>query len=145
MQQQDYHSSITAGITPEEAFDKVSRANEWWATNFEGSSSRLGDVFTVRFKNGDWYKIKIAELIPGKKIVWNVIDAEQTWHEDRKEWAGTQILWEISPVKDGSKVSLTHSGLTPAFECYDKCTMGWDWLLQKSITSLLTEGKGLPV
>ena len=78
MQQQDYHSSITADITPEEAFDKISRVNEWWSTNFEGSSSKLGDVFIVHFKNGDWYKIKIDELNPGKKFVWNVIDAEQT-------------------------------------------------------------------
>jgi hypothetical protein len=144
MQQQDYHSNITADITPEETFDKISRVNEWWSTNLEGSSSKLRDVFTVHFKSGDWYKIKIDELIPGKKIVWDVIDAEQTWHEDRKEWTGTKIIWEISPVKNGSKVSMTHLGLIPEFECYDKCTMGWDWLMQKSITSLLTEGKGLP-
>ena len=85
------------------------------------------------FKNGDWYTIKIVELIPGKKILWDVIDAEQTWHEDRKEWAGTNIVFEISPLKNGSKVTLTHSGLTPEAECYDKCKMGWDYLMQRRI------------
>lgn len=145
MKEQDYHSSFTATISPREAFEKISRVSEWWSTNFEGSSSKLGDVFTVRFKAGDWYTIKIDELIPAKKIVWNVIDAEQTWHEDRKEWAGTKIVWEITPVKNGTEVTMTHVGLVPEFECYDKCKMGWDWLMQNSLSKLLNEGKGLPV
>lgn len=145
MTQQDYHSSITADIPPGEAFEKISSVNGWWATHFEGSSSKVGDIFTVRFSNGDWYQAQVAELLPGKKIIWNVIDAEQTWHEDRKEWTGTTIVWEISPLEKGSVITLTHLGLTPAFECYDKCTGGWNWLMQKSLTSLLAEGKGLPV
>lgn len=145
MQQQDYHSSITADIAPEEVFDKISHVNEWWSTHFEGSSSKLGDNFTVRFSNGDWYKIKIDELTPGKKIVWNVTDAEQTWHEDRKEWAGTKIVFEISPLKNGSQVTMTHIGLIPEAECYNKCKVGWDYLMQKSLSMLLKENKGFPV
>ena len=144
MKQQDYHRSITASVTPQAAFEKISRVSQWWAKDFEGKSDEPNDVFTVRFKNGDWYTIKIAELIPGKKILWDVIDAEQTWHEDRKEWAGTNIVFEISPLKNGSKVTLTHSGLTPEAECYDKCKMGWDYLMQRSLSKFLTEGIGLP-
>ncbi|HYB00648.1 MAG TPA: SRPBCC domain-containing protein [Ktedonobacteraceae bacterium] len=144
MKHQDYHRSITASVTPQAAFEKISRVSQWWAKDFEGKSDEPNDVFTVRFKNGDWYTIKIAELIPGKKILWDVIDAEQTWHEDRKEWAGTNIVFEISPLKNGSKVTLTHSGLTPEAECYDKCKMGWDYLMQKSLSKFLTEGIGLP-
>ncbi|HXZ04009.1 MAG TPA: SRPBCC domain-containing protein [Ktedonobacteraceae bacterium] len=144
MKQQDYHGSITASVTPQAAFEKISRVSQWWAKDFEGKSDEPNDVFTVRFKNGDWYTIKIAKLIPGKKILWDVIDAEQTWHEDRKEWAGTNIVFEISPLKNGSKVTLTHSGLTPEAECYDKCKMGWDYLMQKSLSKFLTEGIGLP-
>ncbi len=144
MQPQDYHRTMTTGIPPEEAYTKISCVDEWWSTHVEGSFAKLGDVFTVHFKNGDRYTIHIDELVPGKKILWNVIDAEQTWHEERKEWVGTKILWEIAPEKNGSKVGLTHLGLIPEFECYDTCTMGWDWLMQKSITNLLIEGKGLP-
>ena len=144
MKEQDYHSSFTANISPREAFEKISRVNEWWSLNFEGESSKLGDVFTVLFKSGDYYTIKISELIPGEKIVWDVIDADQTWHEDRDEWNGTKIVWEISPEKDGSRVTMTHQGLVPAFECYEKCKMGWDYLMQQSLSKFLTEGKGLP-
>ena len=144
MPQQDYQSSIPAVIPPQEAFDKIARVNEWWSTHFEGNSSNLGDVFTVRFKSGDWYQMKIAELTPGKKLVWDVIAADQTWHEDRDEWKGTKIVWAITPTKNGSTVTMTHQGLVPAFECYETCKMGWDWLMQSSLSKLLNEGKGNP-
>ncbi len=145
MPRQDYHSSLTVQIAPEEAVDKISQVSKWWSLNFEGSSSKTGDVFTVRFKNGDWYKIKIEELIPGKKIMWDVIGSDQTWHEDRDEWTGTKIVWEISPVKNGSKVTMTHLGLTPEVECYDQCKRGWDYLSKESLYKYLTEGVGMPV
>ncbi len=142
---QDYHSSITTKITPKEMFNKISEVSKWWSLIFEGSSSKLGDVFTNHFKNGDWYEIKVDEMIPDKKIVWNVIDSDQTWHKDRKEWTGTKIVWEISPVKNGSKVTMTHQGLSPEAECYDQCKMGWDYLLKESLYKYLTEGAGMPV
>ncbi len=145
MKNQDYHSSISANITPSEALDKISRASEWWATNFEGSSQKPNDIFTVRFGNGDMYKVKVSEIIPDKKITWEVIDSYQGWHENHAEWTGTKIVWEVFPQKDSIEVKMTHLGLAPEFECFDKCSQGWDYLLQKSISRFLTENKGLPV
>ena len=142
---QDYRSSFTTKIPPQETFSKIDNVSKWWSTHFEGMSSKPGDVFTVRFSGGDWYTIRIEEMIPDKKIVWNVLDADQTWHEDRDEWAGTQIVWEISAEENGSMVTMTHLGLVPAFECYDQCKLGWDYLIQQSLYKYLTEGAGLPV
>ena len=50
MKEQDYHSSITASVTPQEAFEKISHVSEWWAKDFEGKSEEPNDVFTVRFQ-----------------------------------------------------------------------------------------------
>ncbi len=84
-------------------------------------------------------------MIPDNKIVWDVIDAEQTWHEDRHEWKGTKIVWDISPDKNGSSVTMTHRGLVPEFECYDRCKLGWDYLITESLSAFLTSGAGKPV
>ena len=54
---QDYHNSITTTVSAEEAFAKISRVSEWWAKDFEGKSEEPNDVFTVRFKGGDMYKV----------------------------------------------------------------------------------------
>lgn len=144
IESQDYHASLTTNITPKIAFEKISNVNEWWSLRFEGTT-KIGDVFTVHFKSGDWYKIKIGTKLPNKKIEWNIIDSDQTWHEKRNEWNGTKIVWEISPVKVGSKVTMTHLGLIPEFECYNSCKKGWDYLLKESLFKYLTEGTGLPV
>lgn len=142
----DYHSIIVAKITPKEALEKISRVSDWWATNFEGSSQNLNDIFTVRFANGDMYKMKISEFFPDKKITWDVIDSHQGWVKNETEWTGTKILWEVSEQQDGTQIDMTHVGLTPELECYDTCTTkGWDYLLHKSLSKLLTENKGLPV
>ncbi len=140
----DYHSNIVAEIAPQEAFEKITRVSEWWAKDFEGKSAEANDVFTVRFKSGDMYKMKVAEIVPQKKIVWEVIDSYQGWHEEHTEWVGTKIVWDVLPQKDSTEVKMTHAGLVPEFECFDKCSQGWDYLMQKSLSKFLTENTGLP-
>ncbi|MDR3577147.1 MAG: hypothetical protein P4L50_25075 [Anaerolineaceae bacterium] len=145
MNKQDYHSSILAQITPKEALDKISRVSEWWAIDFEGSSQKLNDIFTVRFGSGDMYKVKVSEFIPDKKIEWLVIDSYQGWVNNQTEWTDTKIIWEVSAQQEGTRIDMTHIGLVPTLECHDKCTLGWDYLLQKSIFRFIAEKKGLPV
>ena len=144
IENQDYHASLTTNISPKDVLEKILHIKEWWSLRFEGTTE-IGDIFTVRFKSGDWYKIKIGNIIPNKKIEWNVIDSDQTWHQKRNECNGTKIVWEISPIKNGSKVTMTHLGLIPDFECYNSCKKGWDYLLKESLFKYLTEGNGLPV
>ncbi len=145
MNNQDYQSSITTYSTPEEAFEKISRVSEWWAKDFEGRSEEPNDVFTVRFQNGDMYKVKVSESIPHKKILWDVIDSYQGWHDDHTEWVGTKIVWEVLPKTDSTEVQMTHAGLVPEFECFAQCRLGWDYLMGKSLLNLLNSNKGMPV
>jgi hypothetical protein len=145
MANQDYQSSMTTHSTPEEAFDKISRVSEWWAKDFEGKSEEPNDVFTVRFQAGDMYKVKVSERIPNKKVIWDVIDSYQGWHNDHTEWVGTKIVWEVVPQTDSIEVKMTHLGLVPEFECFDQCSLGWDYLMGKSLLKFLDTNKGMPV
>jgi hypothetical protein len=144
MTNQDYQGSFTANIPPREALEKISRVSEWWSNNFEGKSQKLNDVFTVQFKSGDMYKVKVSEIIPNKKIIWEVIDAYQGWVKLPTEWVGTQIIWEVIPQKDSVEVKMMHSGLVPELECFDTCTKGWNYLMLESLSKFLNEGKGHP-
>jgi hypothetical protein len=146
MKTQDYHSSVIVKSSPKEAFDGIANVPGWWSKDFGGKSSKVNDVFTVRFPSGDMYKVRIAEIIPDKKVVWDVIDAYQGWVKNSSEWKGTRIVWEIIKDNDGKvSVDMTHVGLVPALECFDRCTQGWDYLTQQSLSKFLNEGKGLPV
>ena len=142
-EQKNYHSSITANISAEEAYVKISKVNNWWALNFEGSAQKKGDVFTVRF--GDTFvTFKIAVAIPGRKFTWYAMDCLLPWLNDKTEWTGTEIVFEISRENNATKIDMTHIGLTPEVECYDQCEKGWDHFIKESLFKFVTEGTGLP-
>lgn len=143
MNQQNYQCSITADITPREAFNSINNVNEWWAKNFEGYSQKLDDIFTVRFGE-TFVTFKISEVIPDKKIVWQVLDCYLHWLHDKTEWSGTSIMFEISPADDSTQVTMTHIGLVPGIECFDQCEEGWNHFIKESLFKLLTEHAGVP-
>lgn len=143
MNQQNYQSSIAADITPAEAFDSINHVNEWWAKNFEGHSQKLNDVFTVRFGE-TFVTFKISEVIRNKKIVWQVMDCNLHWLQNKTEWNGTSIMFEISPMGDSTQVIMTHIGLVPGIECFEQCERGWNHFIKESLFKLLTEHEGVP-
>lgn len=143
MKQQNYQGSIAADFTPGEAFEGISRVNEWWAKNFEGSAEKLNDVFTVRFGE-TFVTFKVTESIPGKKIVWHVTDCYLPWLKDKTEWNDTAVMFEISPFGDETQVTMTHIGLVPEVECFSACEAGWNKHFKGSLFKLLTEHAGVP-
>ena len=143
MKTQDYSVSIVANATAEEAFKNINNVPGWWTTFFEGHSEKLNDVFTVRFGE-TFITVKIIELIPYKKIRWQVIDCYKHWLKDKKEWKDTTMSWEISIAKNATQISFTHIGLVPGIECYNGCEKAWNFYIKESLFKLLAEGKGIP-
>jgi len=143
MEKQDYNHVITVRTTEVEAFDAISHVTEWWATDFEGSSQKLNDVFTIHFGEIS-VTFQIIELVPGKKVVWLVTDCYLQWLNNKKEWKDTCIVWEITSVNNMTQISMTHVGLVPELECYNDCKEGWNYHVGKSLFSLLTQGLGMP-
>ena len=143
MEKQDYKYVFTTDIPPVEALDAISRVTEWWASDFEGSSQMLDDVFSVHFGEVS-VTFRIVEVVPDKKIVWLVTDCNLTWLQDIKEWDGTRIEWEVSTVNNATQISMTHVGLVPGIECYNDCENGWNFHIGTSLFKLITEGVGMP-
>ena len=92
---QNYSTTFTVDQTPEEAFAAINDVRGWWSGNIEGSTNKLGDEWTYRYKDVHYSKQKIAELVPGKKVVWLVLDSYLNFIEDKTEWNGTRITFEI--------------------------------------------------
>ena len=89
-------------------------------------------------------KQKIAELIPGKKVVWLVLDGNLNFVKDKSEWKGTRITFEIAEKGAGTEIRFTHLGLVPDYECYSACSNAWGYYINGSLRSLITTGKGHP-
>jgi hypothetical protein len=142
MNNQDFTAAISVEKTPEEAFDAINNVRGWWSKNIEGGTEKLGDEFTYRYKDIHFCKIKIAELIPGKKVVWHVLDNRFNFTKNKNEWKGTDVIFEVSKKGNKTEVRFTHRGLVPEYECFDVCSNAWGSYINGSLRSLITTGKG---
>jgi quinol monooxygenase YgiN len=143
MKEQSYHSSITAKVSPAEAFERISRISDWWTAGVNGKSRNVGDRFTVRWGE-TFVTFEVIESISNKKAVWLVTDCNLNFVTDKTEWKDTKVVWDLAPENGATHVTITHVGLVPGIECYDNCVSGWNFYFGESLLKLLTEGRGLP-
>lgn len=78
-------------------------------------------------------------------MVWLVTDSRLIAFEDKSEWTGTKIIFEITESNNKTYVRFTHIGLIPQIECYGGCSGAWERLIQESLFSLITTRKGTNV
>lgn len=128
--------------TPQEVFNAVNNVSAWWQGEVEGNTTKLNDEFVYRMEDIHFSKQKLVEVVPKQKIVWRVTDSNLDFAKDKSEWTGTEIIFEITEISNKTQLRFTHVGLAPKFECYDACSNAWEQLIQKSLFSLITTGKG---
>lgn len=144
MKNQDYSVAISTDASAHEVFKCINSVSAWWTENLEGHSVQLNDEFTVRFGEVHVSTQKLVEVIPDKKVVWLVTYSNLNFIEDRSEWTGTKISFEISVKGGETQVLFTHHGLVPEVECYDACSNAWGPYIQQSLLSLINSGQGMP-
>ena len=144
MKDQNFTTIIAVNQTPEVAFAAINNVRGWWSEEIEGSTNKLGAEFKYHFKDIHRCKLKITELVTGKKVAWRVMDNYFNFTKDKAEWKGTDIVFEISRKGDKTEIRFTHMGLVPEYECYDACSEGWGFYINTSLRDLITTGKGQP-
>ncbi|MGD0889777.1 MAG: SRPBCC domain-containing protein [Acidobacteriaceae bacterium] len=144
MKDQNLTITFTVDQSPEEVFDAINNVRGWWSGEIDGSTDKLGEEWTYRYKDVHRSTQKITELVPGKKVVWHVTDATLNFVKDKTEWNGTDIVFEIKSKDGKTELRFTHIGLVPTFECYGGCSGAWGFYINDSLRSLITTGKGAP-
>jgi len=142
MKKQDFTTAIVVDQTPKQVFNAINNPQNWWSGDIEGNTSKLNDQFTYRYKELHFSKQRIVEMIPDRKVVWLVTESIINYAEDKREWTGTKIIFEILQQDNKTQLSFTHLGLDPQIECFDSCSNSWSQLIQQSLFSLITTGKG---
>ncbi len=147
---ESYTTTITVDRAPEEVFDAVNDVRRWWSEEVEGRTDQVGSSFRYRgHDEADTVEhlatIRVEELVPGRRVVWRVLDNHFSFTDDQTEWTDTQIRFEISEEGGATEVRFTHAGLLPAHECFDVCSNAWDFYIRTSLRSLITTGEGAPI
>lgn len=144
MKTSDYTTTLVVDQSPEEVFAAINNVRGWWSKEIEGSTDQLNDEWTYRYQDVHRCKIRITELVPGRKVVWQVMDNYFSFTEDKDEWKGNKMVFELTEKDGTTHLRFTQIGLVPAYECYDICENAWNTYIQKSLYNLITTGEGQP-
>jgi hypothetical protein len=140
----DFTATFTVDQTPEQAFEAITNVRGWWSGEIDGPTDQPGGEFTYRYQDIHYSKQRVTELVPGKRVVWLVLDSYLEFIEDKREWNGSRVIFDIARKADKTEVRFTHAGLVPAHECYGACSSAWSAYIRGSLRSLITTGKGAP-
>jgi hypothetical protein len=144
MNNQDYTTAFLVDQSPKEAFDAVNNVRGWWLESVKGDTSELNDEFSVQFWDVHYSKQKLVEVIPDTKVVWLVTESQLNFIEDKSEWTGTKIIFDITRQGDKTEVRFTQAGLVPSVECFKDCSNAWSGYINNSLKNLITTGTGNP-
>lgn len=140
----DYTTSILVDHSPKEVFSAIINVRGWWSEEIDGRTDKLDEIFEYHYQDVHYTKFKIIEFVPNKKVVWAVLDNYFNFIDDKTEWLGNEVIFEISKDENKTKLTFTQRGLVPQYECYEICNNAWNGYVNFSLKSLIETGKGQP-
>jgi hypothetical protein len=143
MADKNFTVSITVDETPEEIFSAINRVRDWWSEGIQGDADKLNAEFIHQYKDFHFCKLKVTELVRGKRVVWHVLENHFNFTKDKSEWNGNDIFFEIKKTGNQTQLDFTQKGLIPQYECYDICSNAWTNYISNSLYKLITTGKGM--
>jgi hypothetical protein len=144
MSDKSYTTSFEVSNSPQEVYDAINNVRGWWSENITGKTDELNAEWLYQYKDVHISKMKIVEMVPGKKVVWLVLENQFNFTKDKNEWKGNRIVFDIVKKGDKTKLTFTQEGLVPDYECYNICNDAWTSYIQGSLKNLITTGKGKP-
>jgi uncharacterized protein YndB with AHSA1/START domain len=111
----------------------------WWTANTTGES-KVGGTLNFRFlvdgNDIGGFEMKVLELKPASRVLWEVLDGPP-------EWIGTRISWELKQEGDYAVILFKHLDWKEPVEFMHHCSTKWGVFLM-SLKSLVETGKGAP-
>lgn len=142
MTNHDFHTTFTVPQSPEEVLAAITDPKSWWTGDIQGSADKVGDTFSYRYGDVHYSKQKVTDLVPGQRVVWQVLESHLPGNEEPEEWTGTEIRFEITDNDGQTQVRFSHQGLVPSFQCFDSCSSAWAFYINGSLKRLITTGEG---
>jgi uncharacterized protein YndB with AHSA1/START domain len=136
----DYTTSFTVDQTPAEVFVAINDIRAWWTGDIVGEAAPLGATFTYTYEKLHRSTQKVIALDPGKNVVWHVTDSELSFVDNKTEWTGTDIVFDIMKRDGKTEVRFTHRGLTLDNQCYGDCSNAWGFYIGR-LRNLITTGR----
>lgn len=124
--------------SPRAVYDSLAtceRLAGWWTSDTTGKEE-VGGVIHFQFGGRGGFDMKVLELEPEKRVVWEVIQGPP-------DWVGTRVIWDLTPEGDGTTIRFKHQGWREQVDFMGHCSMKWGTFLM-SLKQLHEAGKGAP-
>ena len=142
MTDRNYSTSFTVRESPETVLAAISNPRAWWSESIEGTTDKVGAIWSYHFRDIHRCTIKVTEAASGR-VAWHVLKNAFNFIADQSEWVDTRIIFDVTRKGDVTEVRFTHVGLVPDYECYEICENAWGTYVG-SLKSLITTGTGFP-
>jgi hypothetical protein len=134
-----FSMTLPVDRSPDEVFAAIGRVREWWDGQISGRADGLGEEFEYRHGDAHFSRQRVSEWVPGRRVVWRVVDAHLSFVEDHREWVDTEIVFDLRPAGAGTELTFTHRGLTAACACFEACAPAWShYVGQRLVQHLAT-------
>lgn len=140
---ENFTTTITVDATPQQAFDSINDVAGWWG-RITGSTTAVGDEFVYVVPGLHYSGFRITEVEPARRIEWLVTGSYLDFVDDKQEWNGTTVRFDIEQADGATRVTFTHEGLEPEVECYDVCSNAWGMFVNGSLKAFIETGEGMP-
>ncbi|MEO5921127.1 MAG: SRPBCC domain-containing protein [Pseudolysinimonas sp.] len=138
----DITKTFTVEQTPLQVFDAINDVRSWWSGQIVGNTAAVGDVWFYLVPDIHFSKQEITESLPGRRIAWSVTDGYLAFVDDKEEWIGTTITFDLTEVDGGTQVVFTHVGLAREVECFEVCDAAWSDYVLGSLRRRIHERTG---
>ena len=115
------------------ALTAIQDLSSWWTTDTTGES-KVGEMVKFRFGERGGFDMKVLELDPAKRVLWQVVNGPA-------EWIGTKVSFDLKQDGDYTIVLFNHQGWKEPVEFMSHCSTKWAIFLM-SLKSLVETGKG---
>lgn len=105
----------------------------WWTSTTKGDPTPGGQI---RFQFGErgGFDMKVLELDPGKRVLWEVV-------EGPAEWIGTRVAFDLEQEGDQATLRFEHLGWREPVDFMRHCSTKWATFLM-SLKAYVESGKG---
>jgi uncharacterized protein YndB with AHSA1/START domain len=121
----DIRHLVFIDSTPEKIYEAITTQRgiaSWWSIH-NNAKPEAGSVYRISF-GGNYYKeIKIAELVPNKKVTWEILHADQ-------EWLNTKVTFDVSMGTRSAELRFNHSGWKDYTDLFAQCNHDWGVYLE---------------
>ncbi|MGH8430544.1 MAG: SRPBCC family protein, partial [Solimonas sp.] len=93
----------------------------WWTDDTKGDTE-IGGVIHFRFGERGFFRMKVLELDPGRRVLWQVVDGPP-------EWIGTKVSFELRQEDDYTILLFQHRDWKEPVEFMHHCSTKWGQFL----------------